>query len=68
MPQMGGPELIRVLRSTQPDIPAVMVSGYTDRELDTYGARELNVPFLSKPFRGEDLLRIVRETLEKARA
>jgi CheY-like chemotaxis protein len=66
MPQMGGPDLVRALRMKEPDLPVVMVSGYTDRELVTYGARELKVPFLPKPFRADDLLRTVRKTLDKA--
>jgi CheY-like chemotaxis protein len=65
MPRMGGAELVRALRLKEPDLPVVMVSGYTDRELVTYGARELNVPFLPKPFRADDLLRTVRKTLDR---
>ena len=65
MPQMGGPDLVRALRSDYPEFPVVMVSGYTDRELVTYGASELNVPFLPKPFRADDLLRAVRKALDK---
>lgn len=64
MPQMGGPDLIRALRVRQPDLPVVMASGYTDHELMSYGANELNVPFLHKPFRAEDLLKIVRSSLD----
>jgi PAS domain S-box-containing protein len=68
MPQMGGPDLVRALRVSRPKTPVVMVSGYTDHELDTYGARQLNVPFLHKPFRGEDLLRVVRTALEDSKS
>ncbi len=64
MPQMGGPDLIRALRNKRPDLPVVMASGYTDHELVTYGAAGLKVPFLHKPFRAEDLLRIVRSALD----
>ena len=68
MPQMGGPDLVRALRVNKPTLPVVMVSGYTDRELVTYGARELNVPFLPKPFRADDLLRTVRTALDKVKS
>ena len=68
MPQMGGPDLVRALRLMQSDLPVVIVSGYTDSELVTYGTRELNVPFLPKPFRGEDLLRTVRKALDDVKS
>jgi two-component system, cell cycle sensor histidine kinase and response regulator CckA len=68
MPQMGGTDLVRALRIKQPALPVVIVSGYTDRELVTYGTRELNVPFLSKPFRAEDLLRTVRKALDEVKS
>jgi FixJ family two-component response regulator len=68
MPQMGGTDLVRALRLKQPALPVVIVSGYTDRELVTYGTRELNVPFLSKPFRAEDLLRTVRKALDETKS
>ena len=67
MPQMGGPDLVRALRADKPRLPVVMVSGYTDSELVTYGTRELDVPFLAKPFRPDDLLRTVRAALDKAK-
>ena len=64
MPQMGGVELVRELRARQPDLPVVMVSGYTDNELVNHGASDLGVPFLDKPFLAEDLLRVVRKALD----
>jgi FixJ family two-component response regulator len=65
---MGGAALVRALRLMKPELPVVIVSGYTDRELVTYGTRELNVPFLPKPFRAEDLLRTVRKALNNVRS
>jgi PAS domain S-box-containing protein len=66
MPQMGGPDLVRALRVKRPLWPVVIVSGYTNRELVTYGANELDVPFLAKPFRADDLLRTVRKAITAA--
>ena len=66
MPQMGGPDLVRALRVKRPLLPVVIVSGYTNRELVTYGANELDVPFLAKPFRADDLLRTVRKAITAA--
>ena len=66
MPQMGGPDLVRALRIKRPLLPVVIVSGYTNDELITYGANELDVPFLAKPFRADDLLRTVRKAIAPA--
>lgn len=66
MPQMGGPDLVRALRVKRPLLPVVIVSGYTNHELITYGANELDVPFLAKPFRADDLLRTVRKAIAPA--
>jgi two-component system cell cycle sensor histidine kinase/response regulator CckA len=63
---MGGPDLVRALRVKRPLLPVVIVSGYTNRELITYGANELDVPFLAKPFRADDLLRTVRKAIAPA--
>ncbi|HEX6576056.1 MAG TPA: PAS domain S-box protein [Gemmatimonadaceae bacterium] len=67
MPKMGGGDLVRAVRMRQPDLPVVMVSGYTDLELVTHGARGLDVPFLAKPFRAVDLLKTVRAQLAAVR-
>ena len=64
MPQMGGPDLVRAMREKRPELPVVMASGYTDQQLVTYGAAELGVPFLHKPFRSQDLLTVVRNALD----
>ncbi|MEO8193496.1 MAG: ATP-binding protein [Gemmatimonadales bacterium] len=66
MPQMSGPELLRVLRLKQPALPVVIVSGYTDHEPYADGGAGLIVPFLAKPFSAEDLLLIVRKALDDA--
>ncbi len=64
MPNMGGPDLVRALRTTLPTLPVIITSGYSDHELVTHCTNELNVPFLAKPFRAEDLLNIVRGELD----
>lgn len=68
MPQMNGADLVRAMRVKWPGTPAVMISGYTDQQLGTYGMKELNLPFVSKPFRADDLLRALRKALDEASA
>jgi CheY-like chemotaxis protein len=50
MPGMTGLELARALRSSQPDLPVVIVSGYAEMEGVAPG-----FPRLTKPFRSADL-------------
>ncbi|MGK2962133.1 MAG: PAS domain-containing protein, partial [Gemmatimonadaceae bacterium] len=63
MPLMSGTDLVRALRANNPAMPVIIASGYTDPELVSYCTGELKVPFLAKPFRSDELVRIVRETI-----
>jgi CheY-like chemotaxis protein/two-component sensor histidine kinase len=60
MPCMTGIELIRRARSLKPDLPAVLITGYT-------GAIEPGasaLPVLAKPFRAAELARAVAEAVK----
>lgn len=61
-----GDQLLDSIRATAPDIPAVMISGYTDRRLagEKYGSRHGRTEFLQKPFRPEDLAAAVKRVME----
>ncbi len=60
MPGMRGPELLRKVRETSPDIPALLMSGFVVTDVPA------GVPFISKPFKVQDLVRIVQELLSLA--
>jgi len=68
MPRMGGPETIRLLRVRSPDLPVVLMSGYTEQDVaakildDTGGP----VGFLQKPFLSEDLSSVLRDLSRSA--
>ena len=68
MPRMGGPETIRLLRERSPDLPVVLMSGYTEQDVaskildGTDGA----VGFLQKPFLSEDLRSVLRHLSQSA--
>jgi PAS domain S-box-containing protein len=61
-----GDQLLDSIRATAPDIPAVMISGYTDRRLggEKYSSRHGRTEFLQKPFRPEDLAAAVKRVME----
>jgi CheY-like chemotaxis protein len=62
MPRLGGSETLRQIRERRPDLPVVLMSGYTEQEVasklldDSPGA----VGFLQKPFLPEDLASVLR--------
>lgn len=66
MPDMNGAALLHVLRILAPDLAAIAVSGYapTSPEIDLL--QEDQKHFLAKPFTTDELLRMVRNTLDAA--
>jgi two-component system, cell cycle sensor histidine kinase and response regulator CckA len=58
LPGMDGTELVRAVRAVWPDLPAVLVSGYTDSAL-LGDLTAQGVSFLAKPFRLRELIACV---------
>ncbi len=65
MPRMNGRELVEEIRKRQPELPIIMISGYTDDIVDRAAIDNLNATFLQKPVNPLDLLSAVRGGLEK---
>ena len=63
MPQMSGPDLVDRLRTMQPEIKALFMSGYTENVVIHHGMRGESEQFIQKPFAPEDLARKARELL-----
>ena len=59
MPGMSGKETLQALHEIDPDLPVILCSGYSDADLASSPA----IPFLPKPFKAVDLLRLVQQTL-----
>jgi two-component system, cell cycle sensor histidine kinase and response regulator CckA len=64
MPGMGGREMVERLRSWQPELRALFLSGYTDDTILRHGVSSDQVPFLGKPFSRVALLAKIRELLD----
>jgi two-component system, cell cycle sensor histidine kinase and response regulator CckA len=63
MPGQSGIELARRLRERWPELPVLLVSGYSDDATARAGALGAGVRFLQKPFSAHTLAEAVREAL-----
>jgi CheY-like chemotaxis protein len=61
MPGMNGAEFVRQLRDFNGEIPVIVISGLPDADQEYKG---LNVIFRLKPCEPEDLIALVRSTLD----
>ncbi|MDR3553575.1 MAG: PAS domain S-box protein [Syntrophobacteraceae bacterium] len=64
MPEMSGLDLARNIRSLQPGLKVLFVSGYTYDVIAHHGVLESGIRFLQKPFSTRDLAVKVREAIE----
>ncbi|NVB79967.1 MAG: response regulator [Kofleriaceae bacterium] len=63
MPEMSGPKVAGEIARSRPDLPVLYMSGYVGNALSQHGLDE-RAPLLRKPFTPEQLLRMVRDTLD----
>lgn len=63
MPGMTGEELLREMRKLRADLPVVVMTGFTNKQLPDDLASQPGTALVVKPFRLERLLQIVRETI-----
>lgn len=64
MPRKGGRELFEALRTSGCEIPLILTSGYSARDVEESAGLEGQVPFLHKPWTLVELLTSVRSALE----
>ena len=65
MPGMSGRELADTLKQKLPELKVIFMSGYTDNSVVRHGVNHEKVAFLQKPFTPFDLVKKVREELDK---
>lgn len=68
MPRMDGPEVYKAVSALRPAVPVLFLSGYTDDIIEDDGTRNKDLAFISKLSRPEEILKKVRELLDKARS
>lgn len=64
MPEMNGPQLVRELGNRYNQMKALYISGYAEEEILREGLTKVEIPFLSKPFSPNELLRTVSDIME----
>jgi PAS domain S-box-containing protein len=69
MPRMGGSEVLRRIRETRPDLPVILMSGYTEQEVacKLLNGDQSATGFLQKPFLPEDLASVLRHLAQPSR-
>ncbi len=65
LPKINGKEVYDEIRRHRPEVKAIFASGYTADFLQQKGIVGENINFVSKPILPKDLLKKMRETLDK---
>jgi DNA-binding NtrC family response regulator len=65
MPGMSGPELLKTIRETYPDIDVVMMTGYGTIPSAVQAIKQGAYDYLAKPLKLEDLRRVFQRLVEK---
>jgi two-component system cell cycle sensor histidine kinase/response regulator CckA len=68
MPGLSGLDLAEILAAERPEIPVLLVSGYTEDVVNHRGQLRPNVAFLEKPFTAVALSRAMAGVLDKSMA
>ena len=64
MPEMDGPQFLKILRETEPELPVVLITAYPDSELVEQATQHAPLLMLPKPVKFELLERTLRMVLE----
>jgi FixJ family two-component response regulator len=68
LPGLGGLELQRELTAAHNDIPIIFITGHGDIPMSVRAMKEGAVEFLPKPFRDQDLLDAIHQSLARSEA
>ena len=66
MPKMSGKEVYEEIIKVRPDVEALFMSGYADDVIDENMIVDQGLDLIPKPFRPDELLNRVRETINRA--
>jgi CheY-like chemotaxis protein len=63
MPRMTGTELVARMQAYRPEVPILLMSGYSADDLRARGLEQAPVPLLTKPFTHDELVATVTRLL-----
>lgn len=63
MPGLDGLETLAELRARDTNLPVVLMSGYTEKDVRTRAAEDPALDFLQKPFHGRRLCEVLQALL-----
>jgi nitrogen-specific signal transduction histidine kinase/CheY-like chemotaxis protein len=66
MPEMGGEEALEEIRRIRPDVPVILMSGYTEHYASTRVQSADRTDFLQKPFTNEELRDVLHRVLPRS--
>jgi DNA-binding NtrC family response regulator len=64
MPKVSGRELVEWISTRRPNLPVLLMSGYTDDEIIRSAIQGSEVPYLQKPFSPAVLAKKIRELFD----
>jgi CheY-like chemotaxis protein len=67
MPQMGGKDAVRQIRQLCPDLVVLFMTGYTEDFVTLNEMLDEGMAILQKPLRAEELLRQLRDSLDRVK-
>jgi len=65
MPGLSGRQAAERIKSARSEVEILFISGYTSEAIAKHGVLEAGTHFLNKPFTAEELLRKVRDVLDR---
>lgn len=65
MPHMNGRQLVEEIQRHHPKLPLLVMSAYSDDDIEQRGLSLGDTPFISKPFTLEGLASAVRNGLDR---
>ena len=68
LPEMNGVEAFRLIHKMNPDTPVILMTGYSDEDLEELAIREGARCVMHKPLRIEQMIRIIKDTASESPA
>ena len=68
LPEMNGVEAFRLIHKMNPDTPVILMTGYSDEDLEELAIHEGACCVMHKPLRIEQMIRIIKETASESQA